>query len=54
MKTAEIIRLYDKGWSSRQIALCWCTSDVNMTYETAYEVVTDVILKNQRMKVGAC
>jgi len=51
MKEAEIMRLYDKSWSTRQIALAWCTSDPYTTYETALDVVREVILRNQRMEV---
>jgi hypothetical protein len=48
MKTNDIKRLYLKGWTRVQIAEEICYQDHDIEFQTAMEIVEEVLLKLQR------
>lgn len=49
MTTSMIKRLYDKGWTRQQIAEEIMYNDHDIDFDTAMQIVADVILRLQRM-----
>lgn len=50
MSLANIKRLYDSGWTRRQIAEEICYQDHDIDFETAMLIVETAILKMQKMR----
>ena len=48
MRTTDIERLYNLGWSRKRIALEICSDNTGTDFETAMQVVAAVLLRLKR------